>query len=119
MADNKQYITQNKENGKVMISEDVITAIVNHVTNEVEGVAGIASKPGSDIIGKKNWSKGIKISIGQEDALHIECNVVVKYGQSVVDVAKAVQSSVTNALESMAGVTISAVDVNVSGIIRS
>jgi uncharacterized alkaline shock family protein YloU len=71
-----------------------------------------------ELIGKKNWGKGLKITIGEDDALSIDCNITVAYGQSVVSVAKAVQDSVTNALESMAGVKIAAVNVNVCGIVR-
>ena len=121
MADNKQYITQVQENGTVLISEDVITTIVMHAVEEVEGVVCLSAKPGADIvdlIGKKNWGKGIKINIGEEDALTIDCNITVAYGQSVVSVAKAVQESVTNELESMAGMNIAAVNVNVCGIVR-
>ena len=121
MADNKQYVTQVQDNGTVLISEDVIATIVIHAVEEVEGVVGLNAKPGADIvelIGKKNWGKGLKITIGEEDALSIDCNITVAYGQSVVSVAKAVQESVTNALESMAGVNIAAVNVNVCGIVR-
>ena len=121
MADNKQYITQVQDNGTVLISEDVIATIVIHAVEEVEGVVGLNAKPGADIaelIGRKNWGKGLKITIGEEDALSIDCNITVAYGQSVVSVAKAVQDSVTNALESMAGVKIAAVNVNVCGIVR-
>ena len=121
MADNKQYITQVQDSGTVLISEDVIATIVVHAVEEVEGVVGLNAKPGADIaemIGKKNWGKGMKITIGEEDALSIDCNITVAYGQSVVGVAKAVQDSVTNALESMAGVKIAAVNVNVCGIVR-
>lgn len=121
MAENKQYVTQIQENGSVLISEEVITTIVAHAAQEVEGVVGLNVKPGSDIIdmiGKKGWGKGLKITIGEEDALTVDCNVNVAYGQSVVSVAKAVQESVTNALESMAGVKIAAVNVNVCGIVR-
>ena len=121
MAENKQYVTQVQENGSVLISEDVITTIVAHAIEEVEGVIGLNAKPGADIIeliGKKNWGKGLKITIGEEDALTIDCNITVAYGQSVVSVANAVQESVTNALESMAGVKIAAVNVNVCGIVR-
>ena len=121
MAENKQYVTQIQENGSVLISEEVITTIVAHAAQEVEGVVGLNVKPGSDIIdmiGKKGWGKGLKITIGDEDALTIDCNVNVAYGQRVVSVAKAVQESVTNALESMAGVKIAAVNVNVCGIVR-
>ncbi len=121
MADSKQYITQMQESGNLMISEDVIATIVAHAVNEVDGVVSLNVKPGADIIeliGKKNWGKGMKITIDQNDELTIDCNITVCYGQSVVDVAKAVQSAVTIALESMAGVTIAAINVNVCGIVR-
>ena len=119
MAENKQYITQVQENGTVMISEDVIATIVANAVTEVEGAVGLSVKPGADIvekIGKKNWGKGMKITIGENDELYIDCNVIVGYGQSVVTVAKAVQDAVTAALESMTGVEVNSVNVNVCGI---
>lgn len=121
MAENKQYVTQTQENGSVLISEDVLITIVTHAIEEVEGVVGLNAKPGADIvelIGKKGWGKGLKITIGEEDTIAVDCNITVAYGQSVVSVAGAVQASVTNALESMAGVKITAVNVNVCGIVR-
>lgn len=121
MAENKQYITQKQDNGSILISEDVIATIVTHAINEVEGVVGLSVKPGADIveiIGKKNWGKGIKVTIGQEDELYIDCNVTVSYGQSVVSVAKAAQDAALSALESIAGVTVAAINVNVCGIVR-
>ena len=121
MAEYKQYVTQSQENGAVMISEDVIATIVAHAVEDVEGIVGLNVKPGADIIemiGKKNWGKGLKITIADDETLSIDCNVNVAYGHSVVTVAKAVQESVANALESMAGVTIKAINVNVCGIVR-
>ena len=119
MADNKQYITQIQDHGTVMISEDVITTIVAHTIEEVEGVAGLSTKPGADIaemIGKKNWGKGMKITICEDDSLRVECNLILSYGQSVVAVANAVQEAVTSALESTTGVKVACVNVNVCGI---
>lgn len=121
MAENKTYITQEQENGSVMISEDVIASIVHHAVSEVEGVVGLSTKPGADIadmIGKKNWGKGMKITIGQDDVLYIDCNVIIAYGQSVINVARAVQEAVSGAVESMTGVTVASVNVNVCGIAR-
>ena len=121
MAENKQYVTQTQENGSVLISEDVLITIVTHAIEEVEGVVGLNAKPGADIvelIGKKGWGKGLKITIDEEDTIAVDCNITVAYGQSVVSVAGAVQASVTNALESMAGVKITAVNVNVCRIVR-
>ena len=121
MADTKQYISQAQEYGTVVISEDVIITIVSQAVSEVEGVVGMSVKPGADIVellGKKNWGKGVRISYGQENELSIDCNIVLAYGQSVVSVASAVQSAVAVAVESMAGVKVTAVNVNVCGIVR-
>lgn len=114
MAENKQYITQIQENGNVMISENVVATIVEHTLTEVEGVV----KGGAEVVGKKSWGKGIRIAIAEDNSLTIGCNIVVAYGESVMDVAKAVQSAVTNAVESVTGVTVADVNVNVCGIIR-
>ena len=117
MAEYKQYITQVQENGNVMISEDVVSTIVTHAVAEVEGVAALTTKSGADLIGK-NWGKGMKIVINEDNSLMIDCNVTIKYGHSVVDVAKSVQQTVTGAVESMTGVKVYVVNVNVCGIAR-
>ena len=114
MAEYKQYITQIQENGNVMISEDVIATIVEHTLTEVEGVV----KGGADVAGKKSWGKGMRIAIAEDNSLTIGCNIIVGYGESVIDVAKAVLSAVTNAVESVTGCTVTDVNVNVCGIVR-
>ena len=121
MADNKQYITQVQDNGAIMISEEVIATIVAHAVEDVEGVVSLSTKPGADIadmIGKKNWGKGMKIIIAENNDVTVDCNVIIGYGQSVVSVANAVQQAVTGALESITGVKVAAVNVNVCGIVR-
>ena len=121
MADNKQYILQALENGNVMISEDVIATVVEQAVTEVEGIVGLNVKPGADIadmIGKKAWGKGLKITIAEDNSICVDCNVNIGYGQSVVAVAKSVQDAVTAALESTTGVRVAAININVCGIIR-
>lgn len=121
MADSKQYILQAREKGNILISEDVIATIVEHAAESVEGVAGLSVKPGADIaemIGKKAWGKGLKIVIGDNDELYIDCNINVSYGQSIVAVSQAVQTAVSSALESIANVKVGAININVCGIIR-
>ncbi len=120
MAENKQYITRVQENGRVMISEDVVCAIALHSLSEIEGFAGLSTKPGSDIaelIGMKN--KGIKVLISEENELTIECNVLIAYGQSVITMAKSIQDTITGAVESTTNAKVLAVNVNVCGIVRS
>ncbi len=121
MAEYKQYITQTEENGNVLISEDVVGAIVGHAVDEVEGAAGIYVKPGNevaDLIGVKNWGKGLKILIAEDNTVTIDVDILINYGYSVVDVADNVQTAVASAVESMTGVKVNAVNVNVCGISR-
>lgn len=114
MAEYKQYITQVQENGNVMISEDVIATIVANALTEIDGVV----KGGSEVVGKKHWGKGIRIAIAEDNALTLGCNIIVGYGESVINVAKAVQEAVAMAVESVTGVTVTDVNVNVCGIVR-
>ena len=114
MAENKQYITQIQEGGNVMISEDVVATIVEHTLTEVDGVV----KGGSEVIGKKSWGKGLRIAIAEDNSVSIGCNVIVNYGESVVDVAKSIQEAVSTAVESVTGVSVKDVHVNVCGIVR-
>ena len=122
MADNKQYVTQVQENGTVMISEDVIATIVANSVSDVEGIIGLTTKPGADIadkFGMKNWGKGMKIVIGEDNELTISCNVQIVYGSSVIEVAKNAQQAVASAVENAAGVKVKEVNINVCGIVRA
>ena len=120
MAEYKQYITQLQENGRILISEDVVSAIVLQAVNEIDGFAGLSTKPGADIaelIGK-HWGKGIKISINDDNELTVECNILALYGCSVVSVAQEIQARIVSELESVTGAKVVGVNVNVCGIVR-
>ena len=110
MAEYKQYITQVQENGTVMISEDVVATIVIHAIEEVEGVAPVPTR--SDFLAKK---KLVKLAIAEDNSISIDVVIYVKFGNSVVDVAKAVQTNIIEAVESTTGVNVTCVNVNVNG----
>lgn len=121
MADNKQYLTQTLDKGTLLINEEVLETIVINAVKEVEGVAGLSSRPAMDIIdviGKKNIGKSLKISVNNENKLEVSCNINILFGQNVIDIAKAVQTAITGALESSTNATVSVVNVNVCGIVR-
>ena len=87
----------------------------------MEGVGSLGIKPGvsiADFTNKKNWGKGLKILIAEDNTLTIECGIMVYYGYSVVDVAKDVQAAVTSSVESITGTKVASVSVNVCGIVR-
>ena len=119
MSEIKDYITQEQEKGSIFISQDVIATIAAVAASEVEGVyslTGTQSGEFSDRFGKKSIAKGIRLSQVEDDSVCIECSFVAQYGYSVLDLAKNVQDSIFSAVESITGLKVSAVDVNVSGI---
>ena len=121
MADNKQYITQVNENGTVLISEDVIATIATQALNDIDGFAGLYTKNSGDfaeLLNAKNWGKGIKVSVSEKNALSVTCNVIVVFGFDIVAVSKAIQEAVGNAISSVTGAKVHAVNVNVCGIVR-
>lgn len=102
------------------ISEDVIGIIAGLAASEVEGIAGmtLGFVDGiNQILGSnKKYSKGVKIELdGKKVTVDIFVNV--KYGVRIPDVAWAAQTAVKNAVETMTGLEVVAVNINVQGII--
>ena len=119
MAEAKEYYTQTMENGSIQISEDVIAAVAASAVLETDGVSGLSTNLGSDIaemFGMKNAGKGITLTAGKENSVCLDCDVIAGFGVSVFELAKNVQDSVRSAVESVTGLTVAQVNVNVCGI---
>ena len=119
MAENKEYYTQEMENGSIQISEDVVASVTGMAVLEVEGVCGLSSSIGTDIaemLGMKTLSKGVRLSTTETGALRIDCDVVSKFGQNIFELAKNVQENVKSSVESVTGLRIAEVNVTVCGI---
>ena len=119
MAETKEYYTQAMENGSIQISEDVIAAVAAAAALETEGVSSLSTNLGSDIaemLGMKNAGKGITLTAGKEGSVCLECDIVASFGVSVFELAKNVQDAVKSSVESVTGLTVAQVNVNVCGI---
>ena len=119
MAENKEYYTQEMENGSIQISEDVVASVTGMAVLEVEGVCGLSSTIGTDIAeqhGMKTHSKGVRLSTTETGALRIDCDVVSKFGQNIFELAKNVQENVKSSVESVTGLRVAEVNVTVCGI---
>ncbi len=119
MAENKEYYTQEMENGSIQISEDVVASVTGMAVLEVEGVCGLSSSIGTDIaemLGMKTLSKRVRLSTTETGALRIDCDVVSKFGQNIFELAKNVQENVKSSVESVTGLRVAEVNVTVCGI---
>ncbi|MDD3571290.1 MAG: Asp23/Gls24 family envelope stress response protein, partial [Lachnospiraceae bacterium] len=68
------------------------------------------------LFGKKNLAKGVKVSV-QEGEAAIEIEIAVKFGTSLREIAEKVQGKIKNAVETMTGLSVSVVDVNISAVV--
>ena len=118
MSDSREYVSRSDELGNIHISEEVLAAISAAAALEVEGVSSLAANLGSDIaelLGKKNLAKGVRVKM-VDDKVVVELSVLMSYGHTIPEMCKAVQEGVKNAIESMTGLEVSAVNVNVGGV---
>lgn len=106
------------EYGNVNISDDVIGIITSIAAAEVQGVSGLSgtlTENMSEKLGLKSYSKGVKVELDQEKVV-VDLTLIVEYGTKIPDISWQVQENVKNAIESMTGLSVAAVNVHVNGI---
>ena len=119
VGENKEYLTMEKENGSVNIAEDVVASIAALAVQEVEGVCsmnmGVPSEFTEFLNNKKNPNKGVKLTMDGDDII-IDCNVILYYGNSIAEIARAIQEKVAASVQAMTGLSVKKVNVHVGGI---
>ncbi len=118
MGEHKEYVTLPDEKGQINISEDVIAVVASAALLEVDGVAGAAANLGKELgelLGRKNASKGVKLQM-DDGGITVDTFITVLYGHNITKVSAAVQDAIASAVESMTGLTVNAINVNVCGV---
>jgi uncharacterized alkaline shock family protein YloU len=106
------------EFGSVKISDDVVAIIAGLAATEVKGVAGMSGGIAggiAELLGRKNLSKGVKVTIGEKEVT-VDLYIVVEFGVKIPDVAWEVQDKVKKAIETMAGLNVVDVNIHVQGV---
>ncbi len=106
------------ELGTVIIADEVVSIIAGLAATEVEGVASMSGGLTggiSEVLGRKSFSKGVKVEVGTEEA-KVDIFIAVKYGERIPDVAWDIQESVKKAIETMTGLNVSSVNIHVQGV---
>ena len=121
MASKKDNLPQEVENdmeqgNTITYANEVVAIIAGVAAGEVEGIAGMCSVSGIDILGRnKNITKGVKVEIGTEEA-SVDLYIVVEYGTPIQKAAQDAQENVRKAIETMTGLHVVRVDVHVQGV---
>lgn len=111
MSDQVNIVEEQK--GTITFANEVVSTIVGIAACEIEGVAGMSGglKDGIvDLLGKKNLSKGVKITL-KDDTVVADLQIVVEYGAKVPEVCAKIQESVISAVETMTGLKVAAVNI--------
>ncbi|MDD3905100.1 MAG: Asp23/Gls24 family envelope stress response protein [Candidatus Omnitrophica bacterium] len=106
------------ELGVVRISNEAISAIASVAAMEVRGVCrmgGGTPKAFIDSLLNRFSSRGVRISM-KDGEISLTVFIVVEYGVDIPRVADEVQENVKRAVEKMAGLVPSEVDIVVEGV---
>ncbi len=105
--------------GVVKISEEVVGVIAGISASEIEGIVGLHPTLTGGITqvvtGKRNVTKGVKVTVGEQDAI-IDMAVGIIYGYKIPETVEKAQRSVKEQVETITGLKVSAVNVIVNNI---
>ncbi len=106
------------EFGTIRIADEVVSTVAGLAAADVEGVASMSGGWSTDLVeklGKKSYGKGIKVEVIDEET-KIDIFIVVEFGYQIPDVAENVQKEVKMAVETMTGLSVTAVNVHIVGV---
>ncbi|MCE5301351.1 MAG: Asp23/Gls24 family envelope stress response protein [Spirochaetia bacterium] len=111
-------VEHNNDSGNVKISDEAIATIASIAAKEVDGVFCLDSGTVgglAEAFGVKDLSKGVRVEFSGEN-VSVNINLMVCFGRDIADVASEVQDKVRESIESMTGLLVDKVHVNINGV---
>ena len=119
MAENKNFVINVKGSEGVNISEEVVGIIAGLGAVEVDGVDSLVGNLTADTISKVGMgrlSKAIKVVDAEPEKIIVRMAISMKYGYDIPKVSGQVQEKVKQAVETMTGLEVSAVDIRIATV---
>ena len=113
-----EMVKKDNSLGSMRIADEVVSIIAGLAATEVEGIAGMSGGIAggiAEMLGRKNFAKGVKVEVGEKEAA-VDLYIIVKYGVRIPDVALAAQENVKQAIENMTGLSVVEVNIHVQGV---
>jgi len=107
--------------GKTVIDDAVVSKVAGIAVREVPGVHGLGGGAARaigalrDAIGQRDHGQGVKVEVG-EHQVAADVVIVAEYPVALQDLAEAVRSSVTRAIEQLVGLDVTEVNVTVQDV---
>jgi len=100
--------------GKIIVAPEVTMAIVRQATQNISNVASMVS-PTTNIFRRNQGRDGVTLT-QSEDGLKIDIYVILKQNTNMVETAKTIQVAVSDAVDQLIGIQLTAVDVHVEDV---
>lgn len=109
--------------GKTTIAPEVVTQLVEIAAKKVQGIHSIAKQGIGDQIaeftqrfsGKLHSGQGIVVEVGEREVA-IDLRIIAHYGVKVSDLAVSLRQSIIEQIESLLGLVVKEVNIQVSGL---
>ena len=109
MAEQKEYLDIQEEDGVIRVSFIYIGEIAAQSALAVPGVTCLATVSQAVV-------KGVAVSLSEIGICSVDVHILVTAGHVISQVAKAVQSAVKTAVDAAIGIEVAAVNVFVAGM---
>ena len=121
MEDEKNIqIEGNKSFGDVVIANEVLAIIAGIAATEVEGVHSMDGGWSGQFISKlgiKDLARGVKVQV-REGEVKVDLSLNMEYGYAIPKVSNLVQDKVSGSINNMTGLTVSEVNIRISGVVN-
>ncbi len=102
------------------VAPSVVDTIVTLAAEAVEGVAAVGAPGLAGLVQKgvaKGASRAVEVTAGEDGSVAVNVHIHAVYGHQLLEVGRNVQAAVADAMASQVGVTVTAVDVYIDGIV--
>ena len=110
----------NTELGEVLIDPEVIAKYAGTTACECFGIVGMAAVSMRDglvkLLKKDSLSKGIEVTIDENNEIDIEFHIIIAYGVNISTVAENIISNVRYKVEAYTGMTVKKIRIFVEGV---
>jgi uncharacterized alkaline shock family protein YloU len=107
------------EGGRIVFADEVVATIASLAVSDVDGVSSLTGgmvEGFTEMLGKKNLTKGVKVEVGQEEAA-VDVSVNIRYGYKIKEVCEKIQAAVKSAIENMTGLRVVEINVFVQSVV--
>ena len=106
--------------GKVLIDGNVIATYAGSVAVECFGIVGMAAVSMTDglvkLLKKESITKGIDVTIDEDNSITIDFHVIVSYGVNISSVSDNLVENVRYKVEEFTGLKVTKINIFVEGV---